>query len=232
MGRLMVAAGGGGDAIAASVLTSALGSASPTAILTYSWDRLIIDPLPGPRTAAEFRRLHHLGPQTLEVVAESSVEPPGDSSLPRLAAELPARLLLLDPTHGAVGMAGQIQESADLFGADGITLVDVGGDVLTLGDEAGIRSPLADLLALAACTLIGRPCQLLVVAPGVDGELTEDTVLERLAALGREPLTTLTSDNVRRVHDVFAWHPSEASALVAAASCGVRGSVEVRDAGK
>ena len=119
-----------------------------------------------------------------------------------------------------------------MFGADEIGLVDVGGDVLTVGAGPGIRSPLADLLALAACVTTGRPCRLLVAAPGVDGELAESTVLKSLENLGAQSVAALSIEAFRPVLDVFRWHPSEASALVAAAAQGIRGSVEVRDSGQ
>jgi hypothetical protein len=37
--------------------------------MTYSWDRLMIDPLPGPRTTADFASLRHLAPGVVEIVA-------------------------------------------------------------------------------------------------------------------------------------------------------------------
>jgi hypothetical protein len=231
MRTLFVAAGGGGDAIAASVLPPTLGSDEQALILTYSWDRLIIDPVPGPRVTSDFTGLRQLRHRVLEVLPTSGTVPPAGSSLPQLAAELPARLLFLDPSGGATGLAEQVDAAADLFGADELRLVDVGGDVLTLGNEPGLRSPLADLLTLAACTRTGRPCQLLVIAPGIDGELGEATVLDRLADLDAKHLVTLDAGTFRPVWHVFAWHPSEASGLVAAAAFGIRGHVEVRDAG-
>ncbi len=232
MGTLFVAAGGGGDVITASVLARFLCvSDQPPVVMTYSWDRLLIDPLPGPRVASDFTGLRRLGPNVLEILPTSAPIPPAGSSLPRLAADLPARLLLLDPAAGAAGMAVQVDAAADLFGVEQITLVDVGGDALTTGSEPGLRSPLADLLALAACTRTDRPAQLVVPAPGVDGELAESAVLARLADLGAERLALLTGDPFQPVHHIFAWHPSEATGLLAAAAGGIRGSVEVRDAG-
>ena len=76
--------------------------------MSYAWDRLMIDPLPGPRNAADFTGLRELRPGVYEVLPQSRPRPPAGSSLPRLADELDVRLLLLDPTHGAVGMAEQI----------------------------------------------------------------------------------------------------------------------------
>jgi len=231
MGLLLVAAGGGGDAITASVLPAVLHLVEPPIILTYSWDRLITDPLPGPRVPSDFTGLRRPHSHVLEVVTTTAAIPPAGSSLPQLAKHLPARLLLLDPSGGAIGMAAQVDAAADLDNADRVGLVDVGGDVLTRGNEPGLRSPLADLLALAACTRTGRPCQVLVIGPGIDGELGEAAVLERLADLDGSRIATLDAKTFRPVCDVFAWHPSEASGLVAAAAHGIRGNVEVRDAG-
>jgi hypothetical protein len=233
MGALIVAAGGGGDVITACVLASALHLADatePPVVLSYSWDRLLIDPLPGPRRPQDFVGLREWRDNVLEVLPTSAAISPAGSSLPQLAAELPARLLLLDPSGGAVGMAAQVSAAAHWSGADEIVLVDVGGDVLTMGAETNLRSPLADLLALAACALVARPLRLLVPAPGIDGELDRVTLTARLGELGAERVATLGADVVKPIEHVFTWHPSEASGLLAAAARGVRGFVEVRDA--
>src|SRR5688572_24642705 len=161
---ILVAAGGGGDAITSAALSRALNLTEPLVILTYAWDRLIIDPLPGPRSAADFTGFRKLAPDVLEILPTTQPIPPAGSTLPRLAAELPARLLLLDPTNAAVGMARQIAGAAEHFEATNIALVDVGGDALTIGKDEGLRSPLADLLAVAACSLVDRPSQLLIPA--------------------------------------------------------------------
>jgi hypothetical protein len=228
---LIVAAGGGGDAITGAALTAPLGLTEPVVVMTYSWDRLMIDPLPGPRTAESFTGLRALAPHVLEVVADTNSVPPACSSLPRLAADLPARLLLLDPSRGTAGLAHQISAAAALFDSGAIALIDVGGDAITTGDDAGLRSPLADQLVLAACVRTGIPTRLLIAGPGLDGELSPDTITERLARLDAEQLPSLTPTDIRRVRHVFAWHPSEASGLLAAAASGRRGRVEVRDAG-
>lgn len=228
---LLVAAGGGGDAITAAALPPVLQLAEPPVIMTYSWDRLMIDPLPGPRAATDFVGLRNLAPHILEVVPSTTLIAPAASSLPRLAGDLPARLLLLDPTGGAVGMATQIRAAAEFFGAADIALLDVGGDALTNGDDPGLRSPLADQLSIAACVRTGLTTRLLIAAPGIDGELPPEVVLARLHALRAEQLPHLTSSDIEPIRNVFRWHPSEASGLLAAAASGRRGLVEVRDAG-
>jgi hypothetical protein len=228
---LFVAAGGGGDAITASVIAARLQPAALAAVLTYSWDRLLVDPLPGPRNATDFDKLVLLAPSVLEVTADSRAKSPAGSTLPRLADGLPTRLLLLDPTGGAVAMTEQVERAATVFGADEVVLVDVGGDVLASGGEPGLRSPLADQLALAAVVASHVTGRVLVVGPGVDGELGEAASLARIDELGGRRITTLEPSDLQQVRRVFAWHPSEASGLVAAAGEGVRGTVQVRDAG-
>ena len=179
MDTLLVAVGGGGDVITSAALKRHLHYSDPPLILTYSWDRLMVDPLPGPRSAEDFIGLQELVPFVHEVTGETTMRPPAGSSLPRLARELPARIVLLDPTDGAEGMAQQIAAAAELVGAGRIMAVDVGGDALTDGTEPGLRSPLADQLALAACLRTYLPTTLLVVGAGLDGELSSETLTAR-----------------------------------------------------
>jgi hypothetical protein len=224
MGTLMVAAGGGGDAIAAA----ALGVLAPEPIVgiaTMAWDRLIIDPLPGPRAAADFRGLERRdGWQA--VTARSAPIAPAGSTLPRLAAELPFPIALLDPTHGALGMHRHIEAAATELGARHIRLVDVGGDLLGRPGDIELRSPLADALTAAGC--LGLPVTAWIAGPGLDGELPEDLVRQRA-----HDATTheLPPEAWQPYLPILRWHPSEATALLAAATLGTRGTVEIRDAG-
>ena len=231
VGTILVAAGGGGDAITAAALPVPLNLSQPVAIMTYSWDRLLIDPVPGPRSVQDFTGLSRPADNVWEVTQDSQPVPPAGSSLPRLASSLPGRLLLLDPSAGAAGMAEQIAAAAELFEADNLVIVDVGGDALTTGDDPGLRSPLADQLAIAACMRTELPARLVVAAPGVDGEIDADTLRRRLKDLHSQRLPTLTADDLDPIRSVFQWHPSEASGLLLAAADGHRGYVQVRDAG-
>lgn len=226
---LAIAAGGGGDAISAAVIARRLGFEH--VVMTYSWDRLIVDPLPGPRTLTEFQGLRILAPHVWEVLPTSTVSAPGSSSLPRLAGELPARLLLLDPSDGAVGMAEQIRAAAQHFHADELAVIDVGGDAVAEGRETGLRSPLADFLVLAAACTAGLPVQLLTAGVALDAELTESEVHARLQLLDATEVCHLSAEDFADVRSLFDWHPSEANGLLAAAARGVRGTVETRDHG-
>lgn len=228
---LYVAAGGGGDAIAAAILANRATPGEQAAIATYAWDRLIIDPLPGPRSAQDFDNLTEHAPHVWEITRDTTPRPPAGSTLPRLSHELNARLFLLDPYSGAIGMAQQLRSTAMFLGASTLVLVDVGGDLVAIGNEPELRSPLADALALTACELTGLPYHAIVAGPGVDGELSEQQVIERCQALHSEDLPALTAAEAEPFTALFNWHPSEATGLWTAAARGHRGTVEVRDAG-
>jgi hypothetical protein len=227
---LLIAAGGGGDAIAAAIIHDAL---EPTrrrpAIATYSWDRLLIDPLPGPRDASDFEGLEPVGEHNYRVTPNSTPRAPAGSTLPRLAAELDADLYLLDPRDGAQGLGRQIAELAELLDAPSVTIVDVGGDILAHGDEPTLRSPLADSLVLAATAPLADDVQLLVTGPGVDGELPKALVLDRYHQLRARVIHRLAAADTEPFRRLFEWHPSEATGLLCAAAAGTRGTAEIRD---
>ncbi|MEU3423753.1 DUF1152 domain-containing protein [Streptomyces murinus] len=228
MTRLIVAAGGGGDAVAAAMLDAALyGDDGRAVIFTYAWDRLLVDPLPGPRGAADFAGLASFTPAVWSVPATARPLAPAASTLPRLAAELPHTFALIDPYHGAEGITRQLEELVRHLEPESIDILDVGGDILARGDEPTLKSPLADALTLAACCQVNAPVRLLVAGPGLDGELPAADPHHLLGPL----VHTFTPGDVETVSSVLEWHPSEATAMLAATARGVRGTCEVRDAG-
>ncbi|MEV7723611.1 DUF1152 domain-containing protein [Streptomyces sp. NPDC087917] len=241
---LFIAAGGGGDPVGTAVTASAVARAARRGaagagvvaggvparrhlIATYAWERLEVDPTPGPLGAADFtedpaRPAADGSAGALVLTPATRAVPPAGSTLPRLAADLPARLLLLDPCRGLAAMAEQVRRMVDAAGARHVRLVDMGGDVLAHGDEKTLCSPLVDALAVAACVLAGVDASVYVAGPGTDGEIPQEVLLERLE--GAERLTPDAYD-ADTAASALAWHPSEASALFAAAVYGVRGAV-------
>ncbi len=196
-------------------------------ILTYAWDRLLIDPLPGPRGTDDFTGLEPLTPAVWKVPAEARPIAPAGSTLPRLAAELPHTLALIDPRHGAEGVTRQLEGLIARLRPTSIDLLDVGGDLLARGDEPTLKSPLADSLTLAACCQVNAPVRLFVAGPGLDGELSPEDLRGALGPV----VHTFTARDAETISRVLEWHPSEATGMLAAAARGVRGTCEVRDAG-
>jgi hypothetical protein len=228
---LYVAAGGGGDALAALMLARAIEDDGrlPT-VVSYSWDRYLIDPAPGPRHVRDFEGLRRLTDHTWQVIADSGLRAGGTSGLSLLARHTPARFVLMDPALGAVGIRQQLRELIDHLSVDQVTLVDVGGDVAAHGDEATLLSPLADSLALAAVVELPVPAVVAIVGLGLDGELPEDRVRDDLLGIGAET-RKLAAVHVRPYLSTLEHHPSEATMLTAAAALGVTGRAEIRDKG-
>lgn len=230
---LFIAAGGGGDVIAARCIAEAIGYRRNDVLLaTLAWDRLLIDPLPGPRSPAEFAGLRPVGELNYEVLASSTPHAPSASTLPRLSQDLGVRLMLLDPLAGVRGLARQLRELSRHLGESvQVYLVDVGGDVLARGHEPELRSPTSDAMLLAACQQLDTPVTVLVAGPGLDGELSRPMVVDYLRVAQAEVRTVVRESETRLALEALEWHPSEATALFVAASRGLRGTAEIRDAG-
>ncbi|MFD8978449.1 DUF1152 domain-containing protein [Streptomyces sp. NPDC059564] len=225
MTQLLIAAGGGGDVIGTTLVHGALSGDEPAVVLSYSWERLVVDPIPGPRSGRDFSGLRPMTRHISEITEHSAAIAPAGSTLPRLARDLPITLGLLDPYDGVQGLARQIAEAAERYAVDEVKVVDIGGDVFARGDEPTLLSPLPDALVMAACATAGVNAHLYLAGPGLDCEIPERDLLPDMGT----DYFTLTDEHTRVVDHVFDWHPSEASALLAAAARGLRGSCVVRD---
>ena len=60
MKKLIIAAGGGGDAFTAGVMAEMM-SADDCIIASFSWDRIMYDPDPGPRNGSDFINAEQFG---------------------------------------------------------------------------------------------------------------------------------------------------------------------------
>jgi hypothetical protein len=227
---LLVAAGGGGDALASLLVSRRLldNSQSPI-IASYSWDRRILDPLPGPRLPDDFEATRPLTPRSVEIIAQSRLHSGGVSSVQLLAESTPARFVLLDPSNGAVGMRQQLIELVEHFASASVLLVDVGGDLVASGTEEDLRSPLADALALASLADFPISVRVAIAGPGLDGELAASYVRARCTAIGGKLFGRLGAADVEPYFAALARHPSEATTLLAAAALGMTGRAEIRD---
>jgi hypothetical protein len=219
--------------IAAACIGRALGfQAHEVLLATLAWDRLLVDPAPGPRAAADFDGLKRLGLVNHEVLPTSRARPPYGSLLPRLSGELGSHVMLLDPAGGVEGLSQQLRELAwEPPSMLPVYLVDVGGDVLAHGHEEGLSSPVSDAMLLAACHQLDTSVTLLVAGPGLDGELTRDQVHTSLGAFEASKLLALGEPETDLALGVLEWHPSEATALLVAAARGLVGTAEIRGGG-
>ena len=232
---LSIGIGGGGDvvgALAAAELPRALGAEVVVGGLT--WERRVIDPVPGPRRLDEL-----VGAEPLnEAVAWCSAHTHGPEDVlfaeTHMARFLGERTVLVDPNPGPARVAAGIADACRRLGCDALLLVDVGGDVLAHGEEPGLASPLADSILLAAARHL--PADLVTAAAvfgvGCDGELTPAEVTERLAEVaahgGMLGAWGLDVPAIERLEAAVAQVPTEASAMALRCARGATGTATIR----
>ncbi len=235
---LVLGIGGGGDVVGALAIAEAMriyDGAEPL-VGGLTWERRPIDPVPGPRRAAEIAGAWEMAPGVLLAgprarVADRDVRF-GEAGMAEL---LDRPTLLVDIGAGAGAVAGSLRCAVRSLECDLIVFVDVGGDVLAQGDEPGLRSPLCDALMLAVAARLaeaGEPILLGVFGAGCDSELTADEVLERISwvagAGGLCGVRGLTEPVAARVEESLALVPTEASAQAVRAFRGAHGKVSIR----
>jgi hypothetical protein len=230
--------GGGGDvvgALATAEFARLYDGADPV-LGGLTWERLPIDPKPGARDASEIAGAVELAPRVLLAGPETRVRESGVLfAESRMAAFLGAPTVLVDINGGPAEIADGLARAAAELGCDLVVFVDVGGDVLSQGDEPGLRSPLCDAMMLAAAARLGaagHPVLGGIFGLGCDGELTIDELFVHLAAVatagGLCGARGLTAPVASRLEAATETVPTEASAQALRAFHGALGTTTIR----
>ena len=222
--------GGGGDVVGALGITDLLDGLGTEFVLGgVAWERSPIDPRPGPRSLDEIRGGQPCGSAAVLTEGSTVTLDGVEFSESKMASHLDRPVLLLDITRGPQALAQGISEAASELGCDAVVLLDVGGDVLAHGDEAGLASPLCDAIVLAAGFFLARSSEVIgaVYGPGCDGELTPDEVLARITALQSVDALLgawgLTPHACELVEEAAKVVPTEASLMAVRCARGERG---------
>jgi hypothetical protein len=230
--------GGGGDVVGALATAESMrlyDGAEPL-VGGLAWERLAVDPVPGPRAVTEIVDAEEIAPGILLAGPHTRVR---DREMyfaeSRMAAFLGQDTLLVDVRGGAVAIAEGLVAAIARLRCDLVVFVDVGGDVLAQGHEPGLRSPLSDAVMLAAASRLssdGQAVMLGIFGIGCDAELTPDEVLARLAnvaaAGGFCGARGLTAPVAERLEGAIQLVPTEASAQAVRAFRGASGVATIR----
>lgn len=229
---LVVGIGGGGDVVGSISVARQLEARGCEFVLGgVAWERLPVDPLPGPRSLDELRGCERLGAHAALALPDTAVTTKGGArfSESHVAEFLGRPTVLIDVTAGAIGAAEGLADAADELDCDATVLVDIGGDAIAVGGEPGLASPLCDAVMIAAAA----PGSVLsILGAGCDGELRPAEVLERIAALARAG-ASLGADGVTpaqadEIESAARTAFTEASMGVARCARGEFGEAEIR----
>ena len=235
---LAIGIGGGGDVVGALATAEAarLYHGARPAVGGVTWERLPIDPEPGPRRAEEIAAARELAPGVLAAGPHTRVRASGVLfGEAHMAAFLGEETVLVDPNGGPRAVADGLAAALPELGCDLVVFVDVGGDVLSHGHEPGLGSPLCDAVMLAAADILeraGHPVLGAIFGLGCDGELTLAEVSERIAdvtrAGGLAGARGLTPPVAARLEEAVRHVPTEASAQALRAFRGESGPTSIR----
>jgi hypothetical protein len=233
---LVIGVGGGADVVGALATARFLEFCGLEFFLGgLSWERSVIDPLPGPRSLSEVQEVHPLHQYTWLANSKSRTVTGIPFAESRMAGIYGRDVLLVDINGGVKGVVEGLEVALKEFKADLLVGVDVGGDSLAQGREPGLRSPLADSIMLAAYTEFerrGHPTLWAVFGYGSDGEMTVDEIeaaLNKVAkAGGLLGGWALTAKVVSELENVIREVQTEASAIPVECARGAWGEKRIR----
>lgn len=234
MNRLFIAAGGGGDALMAKILSENTDE-SNNYFMTVVWERKMFDPKPGPRSFDDFIGLEKFADSNYIINENSGLAYEGITFVPKLCREIREKFFLLDLSKGAKGVNKQIKELVNILAIDEVFVVDAGGDILAVGNEASLKSPLADSVILSACNELTVPVNVIVTGLGLDGELPIEQlkdIIDDFESNGDIIFKKgLEVNSINKYMPVFSWFPSEVTGMTCLSAQGFRGRAEIRDKG-
>ncbi len=183
-------AGGGGDIVGAYYISNKVKKlGGNTLVGSVVWERYSVDPYPGPIPLEMMVNVDPIGFSSALVNSDSyalrygmEIEP----EITKFVKVIGEKAIFLDLTKGTEGLIRALNDVSQNFDIDLVIGVDVGGDILALGCEDNIWSPLADSISLSALYNTNIDSLLTVYGPGGDGELQTDTVLKYISDIAKE----------------------------------------------
>ncbi len=187
---LVFGAGGGGDALGALMIYLRVKSLGGSPILgSVVWERYPIDPYPGPLPLESLLDAEPIGWSAALVSGGTVAYRYGSElhfQLARVLEAIGERGLFIDLSKGVAGVKQALQDAGEVLEVTGVIAVDTGGDILAVGCEDNLWSPLADAISLAGLYESNIPSLVAVIGPGSDGELPQEMVLRYISKISRK----------------------------------------------
>ncbi len=191
MGRvLVVGIGGGGDTLGALLVYLKIKGLGGKPVLgNVVWERLVLDPFPGPIPVEQLVNAEIIGRSIAIVNSNTYVDRYGYTLKPQIviASEvLGEKTVFLDVSKGEEGLLEALDAAMDKLGVEAIVGVDVGGDAIAIGCEEDLWSPLADAISVSALYRSRAPSIVTILAPGADGEMSQQQLIKRISEIASQ----------------------------------------------
>ncbi|MDM7275544.1 MAG: DUF1152 domain-containing protein [Thermoprotei archaeon] len=184
---LVVGIGGGGDTLGALLVYLKIRGLGGKPVLgNVVWERLVLDPFPGPIPLEQLVNAEILGRSIAIVDSNTYVDRYGYTLKPQIvtASEvLGEKTVFFDISKGEEGLLEALDTTMDKLGVEAIVGVDVGGDAIAVGCEEDLWSPLTDAISVSALHRSRVPSIITILAPGADGEMSQHQVIKRVSEI-------------------------------------------------
>jgi hypothetical protein len=232
---ILLGIGGGGDIVGTIPTAKLLENFGVENVMGgLSWERSVIDPVPGPRNFHETLNARKIN-DTVWYTNQKTTTSTGVRFAESWIAEFYGReTLLVDINCGAKEVVKGLLDAVDKLDADLIVGIDVGGDAIAFGNEPGIMSPLADAIMTASLSELEKrmPTVMGVFGFGCDGELTMPELEKSIRKIAREGGLLgswgITHDTLKELEKVVEIVPTEASRLPVEAAKGIFNRTTIR----
>lgn len=239
MKAFVVGVGGGGDAVSSVLAYHYLKSKGYEVYLgCVTWERYIIDPLPGPICGDEFVNAKKINNVITELNNTSYALRASVKVIPhivRVASILNIKGYSICLKKSPKEIAEGIKDFCKKYNIELVFGVDAGGDILARDFEKKLRSPLSDFIMLSALVNLktnGLKTLLGIVGIGCDGELDQEYLLQRISEIakngGLEDIKGYDKEIAPVMEKILEISSSEASRIPFEAFKGLYGKVFLR----
>ena len=185
---LLIGIGGGADIVGTIPTKVFLESYEIKTILAgLPWERYSIDPYPGPRPFSEIINKTQINKSLCWATRKTKTKDGLYFSESKVSNVLNKRILLVNIFNSPKQISSDLLDFCVKEKIDLVVGIDVGGDVLAIGKEPGLASPLADSMMLSTINFLSKDIQTLigVLGYGSDGELSHKEIDKSLSILGK-----------------------------------------------
>ncbi|HDN74032.1 hypothetical protein DRP04_01495 [Archaeoglobales archaeon] len=227
---LVFGIGGGGD-IASTIPVANFLKKFGIDVLYGSvvWDRLVVDPKPGPRSLDELEEIEKINDLIGFAFPKTRTKYGIKPNVAR-AAEHFGKVVAIDITKGPKSLANALRNFSEKLDVSLFVGVDAGGDAISVGFESGVKSPLSDATCVSALKDVNGIVA--VFGFGSDGELRFEELLLNISEIikmdGFLGCTSMSKNDYKEMKEITKFVVTEASSIPIMAFEGEFGVKKIR----